>query len=38
MRPVFYLLDVALYGSEKAYGLLNSVAVSIKMDEKWIKY
>ena len=32
MRSVFYLLDVAPYGSEKAYGLLNAAAVSIKME------
>jgi len=32
MRSVFYLLDVAPYGSEKAYGLLNAAAVSIKLD------
>lgn len=32
MRSVFYLLDVAPYGSEKAFGLLNAAAVSIKMD------
>ncbi len=32
MRSVFYLLDVAPYGSEKAYGLLNAAAVSIKMN------
>ncbi|MDD1723289.1 MAG: tRNA 2-thiouridine synthesizing protein C [Methanosaeta sp. NSM2] len=32
MRSVFYLLDVAPYGSEKAYGVLNAAAVSIKMD------
>jgi tRNA 2-thiouridine synthesizing protein C len=32
MRSVFYLLDVAPYGSEKAYGLLNAAAVSIEMD------
>ncbi len=32
MRSVFYLLDVAPYGSEKAYGVLNIAAVSIKMD------
>ena len=32
MKSVFYLLDVAPYGSEKAYGLLNAAAVSIKMD------
>ncbi len=31
MRSVFYLLDIAPYGSEKAYGLLNAAAVSIKM-------
>jgi tRNA 2-thiouridine synthesizing protein C len=32
MRSVFYLLDVAPYGSEKAYGLLNAAAVSIKLE------
>ena len=32
MRSVFYLLDNAPYGSEKAYGVLNAAAVSIKMD------
>ena len=32
MRSVFYLLDAAPYGSEKAYGLLNAAAVSIKMN------
>jgi tRNA 2-thiouridine synthesizing protein C len=32
MRSVFYLLEVAPYGSEKAYGVLNAAAVSIKMD------
>ena len=32
MRSVFYLLDDAPYGSEKAYGVLNAAAVSIKMD------
>jgi sulfur relay (sulfurtransferase) DsrF/TusC family protein len=32
MRSVFFLLDVAPYGSEKAYGLLNAAAVCIKMD------
>jgi tRNA 2-thiouridine synthesizing protein C len=32
MKSVFYLLDVAPYGSEKAFGLLNPAAVSIKMD------
>ena len=31
MGSIFYLLDVAPYGSEKAYGLLNVAAVSIKM-------
>ena len=31
MRSVFYLLDSAPYGSEKAYGVLNAAAVSIKM-------
>jgi tRNA 2-thiouridine synthesizing protein C len=29
MRSVFYLLDVAPYGSEKAYGLLNAAIVSL---------
>ena len=32
MRSIFYLLDNAPYGSEKALGLLNTAAVSIKMD------
>ena len=32
MRSFFFLLDAAPYGSEKAYGLLNAAAVSIKMD------
>lgn len=32
MKSVFYLLDAAPYGSEKAYGVLNAAAVSIKMD------
>lgn len=32
MRSVFYLLNVAPYGSEKAFGLLNAAVVSIKMD------
>ena len=32
MRSVFYLLESAPYGSEKAYGVLNAAAVSIKMD------
>lgn len=31
MRSVFFLLDCAPYGSEKAYGVLNAAAVSIKM-------
>ncbi len=29
MRSVFYLLDVAPYGSEKAYGLLNAAVLSL---------
>ncbi|MDD3041883.1 MAG: DsrE family protein [Methanosarcinaceae archaeon] len=29
MKSVFYLLDTAPYGSEKAYGTLNSAAVSL---------
>ena len=32
MKSVFYLLEGAPYGSEKAYGVLNAAAVSIKMD------
>jgi tRNA 2-thiouridine synthesizing protein C len=32
VRSIFYLLDSAPYGSEKAYGVLNAAAVSIKMD------
>jgi len=32
MRSIFYLLDIAPYGCEKAYGLLNAAAVSIKMN------
>ena len=32
MKSVFYLLDCAPYGSEKAYGLLNAAAMSINMD------
>ncbi|MFZ2499441.1 MAG: DsrE family protein [Methanosarcina sp.] len=33
MRSVFYLLDTAPYGSEKAFGALNAAAVSLnKMD------
>ena len=31
MKSIFYLLDVAPYGSEKAFGLLNAAIVSIKM-------
>lgn len=32
MRSIFYLLDVAPYGSEKAYGVLNAASVSINME------
>ena len=32
MRAIFYLLDVAPYSSEKAFGLLNAAVVSIKID------
>jgi tRNA 2-thiouridine synthesizing protein C len=32
MKSVFFLLDAAPYGSEKAYGVLNAAAVSIRMD------
>ena len=32
MRSVFYLLEVAPYGMEKAFGLLNAAAVSIKIN------
>jgi len=32
MKSVFFLLNVAPYGSEIAYGVLNAAAVSIKMD------
>ncbi len=32
MRSIFYLLDVAPYGSEKAFGSLNAAVVSIGMD------
>ncbi len=32
MRSLFFLLDSAPYGSEKAFGLLNAAAVSSKMD------
>ncbi|HNX39669.1 MAG TPA: DsrE family protein [Methanothrix sp.] len=31
-KSVFYLLDSAPYGCEKAYGILNAAAVCIKMD------
>jgi tRNA 2-thiouridine synthesizing protein C len=29
MKSVFYLLDIAPYGSEKAFGALNAAAVSL---------
>jgi tRNA 2-thiouridine synthesizing protein C len=32
MKSIFYQLDKAPYGNEKAYGVLNAAAVSIKMD------
>ena len=33
MKSIFYLLDTAPYGSEKAFGALNAAAVSLnKMD------
>jgi tRNA 2-thiouridine synthesizing protein C len=32
MKSIFYLLNSAPYGSEKAFGLLNAAAVSIKMN------
>ncbi len=32
MRSVFYLLDCAPYGTEKAFSLLNAAAVSIGMN------
>ncbi len=32
MKSIFYLLDTAPYGSEKAFGLLNAAVVSMKMD------
>ncbi len=32
MRSVFYILDCAPYGSEKAFGLLNAAAVSIRIE------
>ena len=30
MKSIFYLLDTAPYGSEKAFGALNAAAVSLK--------
>ena len=33
MRSVFYLLDSAPYGSEKAFGLLNAAAASLEKME-----
>jgi tRNA 2-thiouridine synthesizing protein C len=32
MKSIFFLLDAAPYGSEKAYGVLNAAAVSIRMN------
>ena len=32
MKSIFYLLDVAPYSSEKAFGLLNAAVLSIKLD------
>jgi len=32
MKSIFFLLHSSPYGSEKAYGLLNAAAVSIKMN------
>ncbi|HOV82926.1 MAG TPA: DsrE family protein [Methanothrix sp.] len=32
MKSVFYLLESAPYGSERAYGILNAAAVCVKMD------
>ena len=32
MKSIFFLLDAAPYGSEKAYGVLNAAAVSISMN------
>ncbi len=32
MKSIFFLLATAPYGSEKAYGVLNAAAVSIRMD------
>lgn len=31
MKTIFYLLETAPYGSEKAYGALNAAIVSLKM-------
>lgn len=31
MKKIFYLLETAPYGSEKAYGALNAAIVSMKM-------
>lgn len=31
MKNIFYLLETAPYGSEKAYGALNAAIVSLKM-------
>ena len=33
MRSVFYLLDTAPYGSERAFGLLNAAVVSLEKME-----
>ena len=32
MKSIFFLLDAAPYGNEKAYGVLNAAAVSIRMN------
>jgi len=37
MRSVFYLLDSAPYGSEKAFGLLNAAATSLGEMEVTVK-
>ncbi len=31
MKTIFYLLEIAPYGSEKAYGTLNAAIVSMKL-------
>lgn len=31
MKTIFYLLEIAPYGSEKAYGVLNAAIVSLKV-------